>query len=141
MKLAAKLATLAAIVGVFAALTGGFAGAAKSAVYPVYPISIKALKPDLVVSSDGSTVRVVNQGTVNAGGFYVAVGKSSGNTCWLDGSQTQYVPGLAANTAYTFRLQTTSDAPRTVVVDSTNLVSETNETNNTSIIPAVFTAC
>jgi hypothetical protein len=140
MKLTAKLATLAAIVGLFAALAG-FAGSAKAALIYPYPLPMKLAYTDLVVSSDGSTVTVSNLGPIAAGGFYVTVGKSTGDTCWYDGSQTKYISGLAGNSSYRFTLTTTSDAPRSLYVDPTNSVAESNEFNNSGIVPAVFTAC
>ncbi len=98
-------------------------------------------QPDLIVSAltpgqssytAGSgisvTATVKNQGTASAGGFYVSL--NSG------GSQSSYVNGLAvdASTTVSFNLTAPATAQTltlTATADSTNIVAESNETNNT----------
>ena len=152
MKLSTKLTTFAVLLGLVAALATSLAGSASASlvlgVRPPVTAGIATL-PDLTASSDGTYLYLNNSGSIAAGPFWVTIGPQTGGTsCYGNGSARFQVGGLAGHSVLTINLWTsgaaygsTSSAPRTVFVDSLNQVSESDENNNTAVIPGVPTIC
>jgi CARDB len=137
-----KRTALALIVIAILAATGALASPhrAGAALYDTCSGPVVAITcPDLVVSSvqissSGSAlVTVKNNGLTSARGFYVYV--SPRESCgFQEPAQNIWVPGLAAKASTTLDVKR-SDKYRDVAVDSTRLVGELNESNNTAWIP------
>lgn len=81
----------------------------------------------------GTTVVLQNIGGVNAGAFSVSLTPSSGQTV------TQTVSGLAAGQSVSVWFSTGFGPTMTVVVDSTNVIAESNENNTRTIYPSAGT--
>ncbi len=93
--------------------------------------SIPATLPDLVVSATTTTsFTVANVGGGASGPFEVRLSSPQGTIL-----QTFTNPGLVAGASFTQQVASSSQQ-RTVLVDSQSQVPESNESNNTGIIPA-----
>jgi hypothetical protein len=111
---------------------------------PPPPGEAVLVKPtDLVISATTSTsVRVRNTGDRSAGPFSIAV--SSGvmsTTCnieWPVFAVSRDVAGLSPGQSKTVTIPDSS-IPRTATVDNRDAVAESNELNNTGVIPAGLT--
>ena len=121
----------AMVAGLALLVAGGLGGA-------VSPREAAALTiaPDLVVRSinvDGrsTTVTIANNGVVASGGFMVSLTGRGGR------SYLAWVPGVAlwSSVVVTFQEVETGCGDRTVAVDVTRLVTESNETNNRAWFP------